>query len=74
MRFAQSMRTGIASLLKRAVEQDELVECDVDGLARAVQTTYNGALIMWAINGDGELSEWVRRDVAFLLDPFNTAK
>lgn len=74
VRFAQSMRTGIASLLKRAVEQDELVECDVDGLARAVQTTYNGALIMWAINGDGELSEWVRRDVAFLLDPFNTAK
>ncbi|WP_411153229.1 TetR/AcrR family transcriptional regulator [Streptomyces sp. A30] len=74
VRFAQSMRTGIASLLERAVEQGELVECDVDGLARAVQTAYNGALIMWAILGDGELSEWVRRDVAFLLNPFLVAK
>jgi AcrR family transcriptional regulator len=74
VRFARSMRTGIASLLERAVERGELIECDVDGLARAVQTTYNGALIMWAINGDGELSEWVRRDVAFLLAPFNAPK
>ena len=74
VRFARSMRTGIASLLERAVERGELIECDVDGLARAVQTTYNGALIMWAINGEGGLAEWVRREVAFLLDPFVTAK
>ncbi len=65
---------GHESLLERAVARGELVECDVDGLARAVQTTYNGALILWAINGDGELPEWVRRDVAFLLDPFDAPK
>ncbi|SDP95598.1 hypothetical protein SAMN05421507_12590 [Lentzea jiangxiensis] len=34
VRFAQSMRTGIASLLERAAERGELVECDVDALAR----------------------------------------
>lgn len=74
VRFARSMRTGIASLLRRAVERGELAECDADGLARAVQTTYNGALIMWAIHGEGELSEWVRRDVAFVLAPYTTAR
>jgi hypothetical protein len=36
-------------------------------LAGAVLTTYNGALITWAMYGEGAVDEYVRSQVEFLL-------
>lgn len=70
---AQAMRGEIQVLLEDAVSAGELAgDTDVPRLARAVQVTYNGALIAWALTGDGELREALRADVDELLRPYRT--
>jgi hypothetical protein len=57
-------------LLDAAVKQGELRPCDTDRLAEAIQVTYNGALITWAILRQGSLASWLRRQIGFILQPF----
>ena len=72
-RHARAMRVGIQALLDAAVEQGELIPCDTARLARAVQVTYNGALVTWAIEREGTIAQWLRDDLDLLLQTFRTA-
>jgi AcrR family transcriptional regulator len=65
---ATRMRDRIADLLSDAISAGELVpETDPKLLAGAVLTSYNGALITWAMYGEGAVDEYVRSQVEFLL-------
>jgi AcrR family transcriptional regulator len=66
---AAAVRTEIATMLDAAVAAGELADQDTSRLAGAVQTTYNGALITWAIYRKGRLDTWLRRELETLLSP-----
>lgn len=66
---AAGVRREIQVLLDAAVEAGELRAQDTARLAQAVQTTYNGALITWAIYRRGRLESWLRRELDTLLEP-----
>ena len=66
---ATAVRREIRRLLDAAVEAGELAASDTARLAQAVQTTYNGALITWAIYRKGRLETWLRRELDTLLAP-----
>ena len=63
------VRREIESLLSAAVEAGELRPTDIRKLAQAVQTTFNGALITWAIHRRGRVGTWMRRELETLLEP-----
>lgn len=67
---ARTMLDGIRALLERAVEAGELAPCDAEGVARTVQTTYNGALVTWAVYRQGTLGEWLRGEIEAVLEPW----
>lgn len=67
---ARTMLDGIRALLDQAVEAGELAPCDTEGLARTVQTTYNGALVTWAVYRQGTLAEWLRGEIEAVLEPW----
>jgi AcrR family transcriptional regulator len=65
---ATRMRDRIADLLSDAISAGELIgEADPEQLAGAILTTYNGALITWAMYGEGAVDEYVRSQLEFLL-------
>lgn len=64
----------IHQLLDAAVEHGELRQCDTQALARAIQVTYNGTLITWAIFRQGSLASALRRELEFILTPFFGSK
>ena len=64
-----SVGEEIEAILERAVAAGELATEDTARLAQAVQTTYNGALITWAIYRRGRLATWLRRELETLLAP-----
>jgi AcrR family transcriptional regulator len=66
---AAAVRTAIRALLDAAVAAGELAPTDTARLAAAVQTTYNGALITWAIERRGRLDAWLRHELDTLLAP-----
>jgi AcrR family transcriptional regulator len=61
---------GYRTLVEEAVAASELVPCDAARLARAVGAVSGGSLLAWAIHGEGSAEEWVRADLAILLDPY----
>jgi AcrR family transcriptional regulator len=65
--FTATMRLEIQAFLDAAVVAHTLLPCDTARLARAVQTTFNGALILWAIDRQGALVDRVRDELHFLL-------
>jgi AcrR family transcriptional regulator len=67
---ASEMLASIERLLSEAVAAGELVPTDTRRLAAAVQTTYNGALITWAMRGEGPVEDWLQSQITFLLDSF----
>lgn len=67
---ARTMLDGIRSLLEQAMEAGELAECDAESVARTVQTTYNGALVTWAVYRQGALAEWLRGEIEAVLEPW----
>lgn len=70
---ARRTREEIADLLTAAAAAGELVaEADAGRLARAVQVTYNGVLILWALTGDGPLSAAMRDALDETLRPHLT--
>ena len=66
---AVAVRREIEALLEAAVAAGELTPTDTRKLAQAVQTTYNGALITWAIHRRGRVDTWMRRELETLLAP-----
>jgi AcrR family transcriptional regulator len=71
--YTTAVREEIKTLLDAAVEAGELEATDTARLAHGVQTTYNGAMITWAIYRKGRLDTWLRRELDTLLAPHRTA-
>jgi AcrR family transcriptional regulator len=70
---ALAVRAEIRAALDAATASGELVAAETTHLAQAVQTTYNGALITWAIYRRGTLETWLRRELEHLLAPHRRA-
>lgn len=66
---ARAMLDEIRTVLDDAVRAGELAPTDTEGLARTVQTTYNGALATWAVYRQGSLAEWMRGEIEAVLEP-----
>jgi AcrR family transcriptional regulator len=60
------VRRQLVALLREAVDAGEL-DADPAALARALQVAYNGALVVWAVSGEGELAESLRADLEAVL-------
>ena len=65
---------GYRALLDEAVAAGELVPCDTERLARAIGSLGGGSLIAWAVLREGTAGEFVRGDVATLLDPYRAQR
>jgi AcrR family transcriptional regulator len=61
---------GYRALLDEAVAAGELLPCDTARLARAISSMSGGSLLSWAILREGSSLDWVRGDLATLLDPY----
>jgi AcrR family transcriptional regulator len=68
---ARAARGELRAILDAAVKAGELVACDTERLARAVQVTLGGGLIAWAIEREGTAAEWLRDDLEALLQPYH---
>lgn len=67
---ARGMLDEIGTSLHGMVAAGELMPCDTPGVARTVQTTWNGALLTWAVYRQGTLAEWLRGEVEAVLEPW----
>ena len=67
---ARAMLDEIGASLYAMVAAGELAECDTGGVARTVQTAYNGALVTWAVYRQGSLAEWLRGEIEAVLEPW----
>lgn len=66
---------AIEGLIRQAVADREVKpNVDASALAEAVNTTYNGALVTWAIDGTGPLENWLRKQLEFVLSPHTTRR
>lgn len=69
-RQSAEVRHQILGLVEAAVQHGELTPVvDTGVLADLVYTTYNGALITWAIDGTGPLEDWLRHRLDATLAP-----
>lgn len=66
---ANAFRREVAGLLDAAIAAGELCPCTTERLARAVHTAYNGTLVTWAIDRDGELGDRLHEQLEMLLAP-----
>ncbi len=66
---ARALRQEIRALILQAIRVGELGRCNPDQLARAVHATINGSLLQWAIEREGKLAPWIRRNIATVLRP-----
>jgi AcrR family transcriptional regulator len=67
---ADAMEKAIERHIRAAVAARDLRTDDPRGLARTVQTTWNGAMILWAIRGRGSLRTAVAKAVDAVLEPY----
>lgn len=68
-RHGAALLDAIRRLLHAAADAGDLETDDVDELAIDVYTTYNGALISWAMVGSGALTTWLRERLDRILPP-----
>lgn len=68
-RQSRLLRRRIADLLREAIERGQLDGADPVALADTLYTTYNGALVTWAIDGRGPLARWLTERVDRVLAP-----
>lgn len=68
----QELHDQIRLLLVEATAAGELVRHDHNRLAQAIATTWFGSLTTWSIAGEGELANWLRRDIETVLAPYRT--
>lgn len=69
---ARGFHRQIRDFLDELVRSRELKPCDTDALARVVQLTYGGSMLAWAIERQGRVGDWVRRDLEFILAPYRS--
>lgn len=70
---SRAMRRRYRGRLDDAIDARELVQCDTERLARAVEAVAAGSLIGWAIHRRGKAEAWVRKDLETLLAPSRRA-
>lgn len=64
----RGMRSLVADLLDDAVAAGQLAAAtDTGELATSVLVAYNGTLISWAILREGDLRDWLARELGYLL-------
>ena len=68
--FFAALRGHVEALLREAVGAGELARADPEALAETLITTYNGALITWAVLREGRLEDWTRRQLEAVLAPY----
>lgn len=68
----RALLNGIRRLIEAACEAGDLDSDVPEVLAVAVYTTYNGAMISWALVGNGALSTWLRDQIDLTLAPHRT--
>lgn len=69
-RQSAEVRDQIRRLVEEASDSGELApSLDTARLADHVYTTYNGALITWAIDGTGPLQRWLEERLDAALAP-----
>jgi AcrR family transcriptional regulator len=56
----RALRRAVERLLAEAMETGRLPDGDPAALAAALQVAFNGALVTWAIHGEGSLRQAVR--------------
>ena len=66
---AHALRRAIRALLDAAVAAGELAPCDTGALADAVQATFHGAQLDWAVDRRGTLAVAVRGALDAVLQP-----
>lgn len=67
---SRSLRREIARLLTEAVEAGDLdPSSDPSSLAADLYATYCGAMLTWAIDGSGRLTDWIRVHLERVLAP-----
>lgn len=71
---SRHLLAGYESLLRDAIAAGELVDCDVQRVACALQAVSSGSLLAWAVNRGGRAMPFVTRDVETLLLPLRTKK
>ena len=69
-RQSRLLRRGLARLVRDAQEAGQLSAGDPDELADTLYTTYNGALVTWAIDGRGSLARWLAQRIDRVLEPY----
>jgi AcrR family transcriptional regulator len=63
-------RAGLRALVRDGIRAGELVRCDAARLASALQATIQGSLLSWTVHREGELVDWVRRDLRTVLERY----
>jgi AcrR family transcriptional regulator len=66
---SRAMRAQITVLLEDAVADGDLAVDQPVALAMSLYTTYCGALVTWAIDGTGELADWLGLHIDRVLEP-----
>ncbi len=70
-RQSRAGQAALRALLEDAVAPGELrTDADAPALAGMVETVLAGSLLVWAIRGEGEARDWLRRDLDALLRPW----
>jgi AcrR family transcriptional regulator len=67
---AARMREALQVAVEAALARGELRPVGTAALARALQVTYNGALVTWAIEREGALDDYLRRELEVTLAPY----
>jgi AcrR family transcriptional regulator len=70
---SRATREGIRALVRDAIAAGELRRVDAGRLASAIHALLNGSLLNWAVHREGDLVEWIRRDLKQLLLPYRAA-
>jgi AcrR family transcriptional regulator len=71
---ARRTRVALRALVREAVAAGELVRCDADRLAAALQAMLEGSLLAWTVQREGALGDWLRRDLRALLEPYRASR
>jgi AcrR family transcriptional regulator len=70
---AAAVQRGLRAAVLAAVAAGDLrADADPDRLARALHVAYNGALVLWALAGTGELAPALAEDLEAVLAPWRT--
>ncbi len=67
---ARASHRQLRAILNDAVAAGELMPCDTDRLARAIDNLVHGSMVSWAIYREGDVERWIRADVDMLLRPY----